>query len=216
MRKTTRGLALAGLGWLGLAAAAPAPGTADDIRRTTDLLLQGGSSGPADAHAALRRLTSRRSCRRSSAAKHGWLGAGSSPSPGEPVGWIGSEFPAPGSPSCRSPASSRRRSRCSSPAPPVVETPPRPPHAGLEGEGPLLLSPDPLPPAGRLVWRSLPGSTSRGIPAQRRCTRSCATTSRRCTGRSGMGRSRCASPSTPARSWRPTSVAGSCAEALRG
>jgi hypothetical protein len=56
MRKTTRGLALAGLGWLGLAAAAPAPGTADDIRRTTDLLLQGGSSGPADAHAALRRL----------------------------------------------------------------------------------------------------------------------------------------------------------------
>ena len=106
------------------------------------------------------------------------------------------------------------------PDPPQGETSPRPLRAGLEGQGPLLLSPDPLPPAGRLVWRSLPGSTSRGIPEQRRCTRSCATTSRRCTGRSRMGRSRCASPSTRARSWRPTSLRAAlprlCAAEVRG
>lgn len=57
MRKTTRSLALAGLGVLWLAgAASPAPGVADDIRRTTDPFLQNGSSGPGDAHAALRHL----------------------------------------------------------------------------------------------------------------------------------------------------------------
>ena len=57
MRKTARALALAGLGLLWLAgAASPATGVGDDIRRTTDPLLQGGSSGPVDAHAALRRL----------------------------------------------------------------------------------------------------------------------------------------------------------------
>jgi hypothetical protein len=57
MRKTTRALALAGLGLLWLAPpATPAPGTADDIRRTTDQLLQGGSNGPSDVHTALRQL----------------------------------------------------------------------------------------------------------------------------------------------------------------
>jgi len=67
------------------------------------------------------------------------------------------------------------------------------------------LSPDALPPACRLVWRSRVGSTSRRTrclagaigPRRRRCTKWCATTSRRCTGRAAMVRSRCASPSTP-------------------
>jgi hypothetical protein len=59
---------------------------------------------------------------------------------------------------------------------PQGETSARPLRAGLEGQGPLLLSPDPLPPAGWLVWSSLAGSTSRGIRERRRCTRSCATT----------------------------------------
>ena len=39
------------------------------------------------------------------------------------------------------------------PDPPVVETTSRPLQAGLEGQPPFLLSPDALPPAGRLVWR---------------------------------------------------------------
>jgi len=57
MRKKGTALALAGLGLLWLAgAASPATGVADDIRRTADPLLQGGSSGPADAHAVLRHL----------------------------------------------------------------------------------------------------------------------------------------------------------------
>jgi hypothetical protein len=57
MRKTTRALAFAGLGVLWLAApAVPAADTGDDIRRTAELLLQGGSHGLGDAHAALRRL----------------------------------------------------------------------------------------------------------------------------------------------------------------
>jgi hypothetical protein len=57
MRKTTRALALAGLGLLWLAGtASPATGVGDDIRRTTDPLLQGGSSGPGDVHTALRHL----------------------------------------------------------------------------------------------------------------------------------------------------------------
>ena len=57
MRKTTRALALAGLGVLWLAGAAtPATGVGDDIRRTTDELLQGASGGPGDVHTALRHL----------------------------------------------------------------------------------------------------------------------------------------------------------------
>ena len=48
-------LALAGLAVLGLAGAgSPATGVADDIRRTTDALLQG--EGPGDVHATLRHL----------------------------------------------------------------------------------------------------------------------------------------------------------------
>jgi hypothetical protein len=50
----------------------------------------------------------------------------------------------------------------------------------------------------------------------RRCTRSCGITSRRSTGRSAMGRLGCGSPSTPARSWRATSIAGSSAGVLLG
>jgi hypothetical protein len=57
MRQTTRALALAGLGVLWLArAATPATGVADDIRRTTDQLFQGGSSEPGDVHTTLRHL----------------------------------------------------------------------------------------------------------------------------------------------------------------
>ena len=57
MRKKGMALALAGLGRLWLAgAASPATGVGDDIRRTTDPLLQGGSSGPGDVHTALRHL----------------------------------------------------------------------------------------------------------------------------------------------------------------
>ena len=57
MRKKTTTLALAGLGVLWLAGAAtPATRLGDDIRRTTDPLLQGGSGGSADVHAALRHL----------------------------------------------------------------------------------------------------------------------------------------------------------------
>lgn len=57
MRKKATVLALAGLGLLWLAgAASPATGVGDDIRRTADPLLQGGSSGPGDAHAILRHL----------------------------------------------------------------------------------------------------------------------------------------------------------------
>jgi hypothetical protein len=57
MRKQGTALALAGLGVLWLAAAAsPATGVGDDIRRTTEPMLQGGSSGPGDAHAVLRHL----------------------------------------------------------------------------------------------------------------------------------------------------------------
>ncbi len=57
MQKKRMALALAGLGLVWLArAASPATGVGDDIRRTTDPLLQGGSSGPADVHAALRHL----------------------------------------------------------------------------------------------------------------------------------------------------------------
>lgn len=58
MRKKATALALAGLGasWLAGGAASPATGVGDDIRRTTDQLLQGGSSEPADVHAALRHL----------------------------------------------------------------------------------------------------------------------------------------------------------------
>ena len=57
MRKTGTALALAGLGLLWLAGtASPATGVGDDIRRTTDPLLQAGSGGPGDVHAALRHL----------------------------------------------------------------------------------------------------------------------------------------------------------------
>ncbi len=57
MKKTTRALALAGVGVLWLAGTAtPATGVGDDIRRTTDPLLQGASGGSADVHAALRHL----------------------------------------------------------------------------------------------------------------------------------------------------------------
>jgi hypothetical protein len=57
MRKKGTALALAGLGLLWLAGAAlPATGLGDDIRRTADPMLQGGSSGPFDAHAILRHL----------------------------------------------------------------------------------------------------------------------------------------------------------------
>lgn len=57
MRKKATVLALAGLGLLWVAgAASPATGVGDDIRRTADPLLQGGSRGPGDAHAILRHL----------------------------------------------------------------------------------------------------------------------------------------------------------------
>ena len=57
MRKKATALALAGLGVLWLVGpASPATGVADDIRRTTDAFLQDGTSGPGDAHAALRHL----------------------------------------------------------------------------------------------------------------------------------------------------------------
>jgi hypothetical protein len=57
MRKKGTALALAGLGALWLAGTAwPAAGVEDDIRRTTEPFLRGGSSGPGDAHAALRHL----------------------------------------------------------------------------------------------------------------------------------------------------------------
>ncbi len=57
MRQTTRALALAGLGVIWLAGAAtPATGVGDDIRRTTDQMLQGGSGGPGDVHTSLRHL----------------------------------------------------------------------------------------------------------------------------------------------------------------
>lgn len=57
MRKATQTLALAALGVLWLAgAAALATGVGDDIRRTTDTLLQGGSGGPGDVHTTLRHL----------------------------------------------------------------------------------------------------------------------------------------------------------------
>jgi hypothetical protein len=57
MRTTTRALALAGLGMLWLAGAAtPATGARDDIRRTADPLLQGGSHEPGDVDGALRHL----------------------------------------------------------------------------------------------------------------------------------------------------------------
>jgi hypothetical protein len=57
MRKKGTALALAGLGLLGLAGTAlAATGLGDDIRRTTDQMLQGGSSGAFDAHAVLRHL----------------------------------------------------------------------------------------------------------------------------------------------------------------
>jgi len=55
MRNKRRILAVAGLAVLWLAgAASPATGVADDIRRTTDALLQG--EGPGDVHATLRHL----------------------------------------------------------------------------------------------------------------------------------------------------------------
>jgi len=57
MLKKGTALALAGLGLLWLAGtASPATGVGDDIRRTADPMLQGGSSGPFDAHAVLRHL----------------------------------------------------------------------------------------------------------------------------------------------------------------
>jgi hypothetical protein len=59
MRNATTALALAGLGvlWLsGAPAPAGAGSAAEDIRGTTDRLLAGGSQGPEDAEAALRRL----------------------------------------------------------------------------------------------------------------------------------------------------------------
>lgn len=57
MAKKATALALAGLGLLWIAGAAPpATGVGDDIRRTADPLLQGGSRGPVDADAVLRRL----------------------------------------------------------------------------------------------------------------------------------------------------------------
>jgi hypothetical protein len=57
MRKRRTALALAGLGLLWLAGTgSPATGTGDDIRRTADLLLQGGSHGPDATHEALRHL----------------------------------------------------------------------------------------------------------------------------------------------------------------
>jgi len=55
MRNEVRILAVAGLAVLWLAgAASPATGVADDIRRTTDALLQG--EGPGDVHTTLRHL----------------------------------------------------------------------------------------------------------------------------------------------------------------
>jgi hypothetical protein len=57
MRKTGTALALAGLGLLSVAGTAwPATGVADDVRRTADPMLRGGSSGAFDAHAVLRHL----------------------------------------------------------------------------------------------------------------------------------------------------------------
>ncbi len=69
----------------------------------------------------------------------------------------------------------RRRTR---PDPPAVDTSARPLGAGLEGQGPHVLSPGALPPAGRLVWRSAVGSTDRGGPASRRFTVWSSSTSR--------------------------------------
>ena len=57
MRNTGTALVLAGMGalWLG-GAPARAGDVGDDIRRTADVLLQGGSHGPGEAHEALRHL----------------------------------------------------------------------------------------------------------------------------------------------------------------
>ncbi len=55
----------------------------------------------------------------------------------------------------------KRALRRTPPDPPVAETGSPPARGGLEGAGPLLLSPGVLPPAGRLVWRSAVGSTGR-------------------------------------------------------
>jgi hypothetical protein len=65
---------------------------------------------------------------------------------------------------------------------PAFETSSRPPGAGLEGTDALLFSPDALPPAGRLVWRSAVGSTSRGVHASRRSTAGSSSTPRSCCG----------------------------------
>ena len=92
------------------------------------------------------------------------------------------------------------------PDPPVVETPSRPPQAGLEEAA--LLSPGALPPAGRLVWRSPVGSTGRDEPASRRSSvwlsstsrNSCACTrsaSPRRTARCVRWSSGCSGPSSP-------------------
>jgi len=70
---------------------------------------------------------------------------------------------------------------------------------------------------GRGTWpcasRTPPHPMPTGVisPRRRRSTRWYGTTSRRGTARSTTGHSRCASPSTPARSWRPTSSVGCCA-----
>jgi hypothetical protein len=57
MRKKGTALVLAGLGALWLIGSPASTGDrTDDIRRTTDQMLQGGSSGPFDAHTVLRHL----------------------------------------------------------------------------------------------------------------------------------------------------------------
>jgi len=57
MRRTLVALGLGGLCVLGLAAgAAPGSGVGDEVRRTSDVLLQADAREPGDVHAALRRL----------------------------------------------------------------------------------------------------------------------------------------------------------------
>jgi len=57
MRRTLVALGLGGLYVLGLAAAAaPGSGVGDEVRRTSDVLLQADTREPGDVHAALRRL----------------------------------------------------------------------------------------------------------------------------------------------------------------
>jgi hypothetical protein len=57
MRKRLVTVAFGGLGALGLAAAAtPGASVAEEVRRTCDVLLNARTSGPGEAHTALRRL----------------------------------------------------------------------------------------------------------------------------------------------------------------